>query len=338
MKCRTAIWGLALGLILGFLSPQLLAAQGLTKINFNEVVHAISYAPHYVAFENKFFEKEGLDLKMQTGWGAHKTIPALLSGEADVSFIGPESSIYMVKQGAQPGKQVIIFAGFVQRDNLFLVARKPMPDFKWSDTKGKVILGWRKGSTPLMALKYALYLNKVDPDKDTQVVTNIEMTAQPGAFKSGMGDFNLSVEPTPSIFEKEGVGHTVASIGVATGILPYTVYAATSDYIEKNPQIIQKVTNAVYRGLLWTQSHSAEEIAKVITPQFPKVDLDIITMSVRRYKNQDHWPKIPVMTKEDFDRFQDIMIYNKEIDSKVDYDKIVTNKFANKAVELIKEP
>lgn len=338
MKYRIAVWGVVISFLLGCLSPQILSAQQKIKVNLNEVVHTLFYLPQYVSLEKKFFEKEGLEINMTTGWGAHKVVPAILSGEADIGLIGPEPSIYMVKQGAQPGKQLINFAQLTQRDGLFLTARKPMPNFKWSDTKGKVILGWRKGSTPLMTLKYGLYLNKVDPDKDTEIETNLDITAQPLAFKSGKGDFNLGVEPTPSIFEKEGVGHTVASIGLATGFLPYTGYVATVDYIKKNPHIIQKFTNAIYRGQLWVQSHTPEEITKVVVPQFPKIDLDVIEMSVRRYKNQDQWPKNPIINKEDFDRFQDIIIYNKELDRRVDYDQLVTTEFARKAAELIKEP
>lgn len=117
--------------------------KALAKVTLNEVAHSIFYAPQYVAIENGYFKDEGLDLTLVTGFGADKTMTAVISGEADIGFMGAEASIYAYQEGATD--PVVNFAQLTQRAGNFLVAREEMPDFKWEDLKGKKVLGGRKG-------------------------------------------------------------------------------------------------------------------------------------------------------------------------------------------------
>lgn len=113
------------------------------KITLNEVAHSIFYAPQYVAIEKGYFKDEGLDLTLVTGFGADKTMTAVISGEADIGFMGAEASIYAYQEGATD--PVVNFAQLTQRAGNFLVAREEMPNFKWEDLKDKKVLGGRKG-------------------------------------------------------------------------------------------------------------------------------------------------------------------------------------------------
>lgn len=115
----------------------------LTKVTLNEVAHSIFYAPQYVAIEEGYFAEEGLDLTLVTGFGADKVLTALISGEADIGFMGAEASIYAYQEGSTD--PAVNFAQLTQRAGNFLVAREEMPDFKWEDLKGKKVLGGRKG-------------------------------------------------------------------------------------------------------------------------------------------------------------------------------------------------
>ena len=68
---------------------------------------------------------------------------AVLSGQADIGFMGSESSIYTYNEGAKD--YVVNFAQLTQRAGNFLVSREPIEDFSWEDLKGKTVLGGRKG-------------------------------------------------------------------------------------------------------------------------------------------------------------------------------------------------
>ncbi len=119
------------------------AEKAPIKVELNEVAHSIFYAPMYVAIEEGYFEEEGLDVELVTGFGADKTMTAVLSGEADIGFMGSEASIYTYNEGAND--YVVNFAQLTQRAGNFLVAREKMEDFSWPDLKGKKVLGGRKG-------------------------------------------------------------------------------------------------------------------------------------------------------------------------------------------------
>ena len=117
--------------------------EELTEVTLNEVAHSIFYAPQYVAIEEGYFAEEGLKIDLVNGFGADKVMTAVISGEADIGFMGAEASVYAYQEGATD--PVVNFAQLTQRAGNFLVAREEMPDFQWSDLKGKKVLGGRKG-------------------------------------------------------------------------------------------------------------------------------------------------------------------------------------------------
>ena len=78
------------------------------SVTLNEVAHSIFYAPMYVAIENGYFEEEGIDLPLVTGFGADKVATAVVSGDADIGFMGSESSIYIYHQN--PDDYLVNFA------------------------------------------------------------------------------------------------------------------------------------------------------------------------------------------------------------------------------------
>ena len=260
----------------------------LTKVTLNEVAHSIFYAPQYVAIEEGYFAEEGLDLTLVTGFGADKVLTALISGEADIGFMGAEASIYAYQEGATD--PAVNFAQLTQRAGNFLVAREEMSDFKWEDLKGKKVLGGRKGGMPEMVFEYILRKNGLDPQKNLTIDQSIDFGSTAAAFTGdASADFTVEFEPSATALEKEGTGYVVASLGVDSGYVPYTSYSAKTSYMEKNPEIIQKFTNALQKGMEYVQSHTPEEIAEVIAPQFAETDLDTVTTIVKRYYEQDTW-------------------------------------------------
>lgn len=124
-------------------SSTVAATDELVSVTLNEVAHSIFYAPQYVAIENGYFEEEGINLTLVCGFGADKVMTAVLSGEADIGFMGSESSIYTYQEGAND--VIVNFAQLTQRAGNFLVAREEMTDFSWNDLKGREVLGGRKG-------------------------------------------------------------------------------------------------------------------------------------------------------------------------------------------------
>ena len=204
------------------------AAAGLTPVTLNEVAHSIFYAPQYAAIELGYFEDEGIDLTLVNGAGADKVMTAMISGDADIGFMGSEASIYTYANGNED--YAVNFAQLTQRAGNFLVAREEMPDFTWEDIKGKDVLGGRKGGMPEMVFEYILNQNNIDPAKDVNIDQSIDFGSTAAAFSEGQADFTVEFEPGATNLEKEGKGYVVASLGTDSGYVPYTAFSASNPF------------------------------------------------------------------------------------------------------------
>lgn len=308
-------------------------STNLKTIRLNEVVRSVFYAPMYVAINEGFFEEEGLAIDLSTGQGADKTIQQLLSGNVDIGFSGPEQVVYIYNQGRED--YPVVFGQLTQRDGSFLVGREEEENFDWSSLKGKEIIGGRPGGIPEMALEYVLKQNGLNPENDVKMVTNVDFTATAGAFKSGIGDYVALFEPTATMLEKDGAGNIVSSIGNEAGNISYTCFYTTKSYMDENPEIIQKFTNAIYKGQQWVQQHTSEEVADSIISFFPGTDKEVIVKVIDNYKNIEAYSETPEVSEDGLNKLMDIIQGYDEslITERPDFNIIVNNSFAKQAVK-----
>jgi NitT/TauT family transport system substrate-binding protein len=305
--------------------------DGKTKVVLNEVAHSIFYAPMYVAIENGYFAENGIDLELVTGFGADKTMTAVLTDEADIGFMGCESSIYTYAGGTED--YVVNFAQLTQRAGNFLVAREPIENFDWSMLKDKDVLGGRAGGMPEMVFEYILLKNNIDPAADLSIDQSISFGSTAAAFSGGQGDFTVEFEPHATLLEQKGDGYVVASLGEDSGYVPYTSFSAKKSYIASHQETIQAFTDALQKGMDYVNDHTPAEIAKVIAPQFEETDMDTLTRIVERYHAQDTWNTDLIFTEESFDLLQNILLEFKVLEQKVPYEDLVNTDFAQNAVE-----
>ena len=159
----------------------------LTKIRVAEVTHSMFYTPQYVALTEGFFKDEGLDVEIMLVPGADKVTAAVLSGDVEIGFCGPEATIYVYQSGEKDYLKT--FAQLTKKDGSFIVSRKKLNNFTIKDLIGKDIIGGRKGGMPEMTFEWALRENGIDPKKDVNIDTSIAFAAMQGAFIGGTGDF-----------------------------------------------------------------------------------------------------------------------------------------------------
>ena len=298
--------------------------EKVQKVNLAEVANTIFYAPQYVAIEKGYFEDYGIDIDLILTAGADKVTAALLSGDADVGFCGSEATIYVYNGGEKDYLKT--FAQLTQKDGTFLVSRKEYKNFKLDDLKGKTVIGGRAAGMPEMTFEYALKQNGIDPKNDLNIDTSVAFPAMSGAFIGGQGDFVTLFEPTATEVEKQGYGHVVASIGELGGIVPYTSYSARISYINNNKELIKNFDKAIQKGLDYVKNHSDKEVAKAILKQFPDTSLNDLTNAVKRYREIEAWAETTKFSEESFNHLQDIMIDYGELQSKVDYSKLIYNE------------
>lgn len=184
-----------------------------------------------------------------------------------------------------------------------------------------------------MVFEFILEKNGIDPKSDLTIDQSIDFGSTAAAFSGGQGDFSVEFEPHATSLEAKGDGYVVASLGEDSGYVPYTAFSAKKSYLDKNPKLIQSFTNALQKGMDYVSSHTPEEIAKVIQPQFEETDLATLTTIITRYYEQDTWKADLIFEESSFTLLQNILEQSGELPERVPYDKLVTTQFAQKAAD-----
>ena len=296
----------------------------LKKITLGEVTHSAFYAPLYVSKELGYFEEEGLDVEITLVSGANNVAAAVLSGDIDVGFCGPEATIYIYNANEQDYIQS--FAGLTKRDGQFIVSRKKIDNFEWNMLIGKEVLAGRIGGMPELNFENALRNTNISKSS-ININTSVDFASLTSAFLSGTGDFVNLFEPNATKLEKLGLGYIVASIGEKSGEMPYTAFNARKSYIQKNKDSLKKFTNAINRGLKYVRDHNEKDIANIILNQFPDTSLYDLENIVSRYKNADSWLDSPYIKEEMFKNLENIIINSGEISDYVPYEDLVNNMY-----------
>lgn len=308
-------------------------AADLVKLKMAEVVRSQFYIPMYVALGKGFVKEEGLDVELITTNGGDRAGALVLSGQADFGLAGPEVPIYIYN--GESADKPYIFSALTATDGLFLVSREKIENFKWSMIDGKKIMGWRPGSTPQLYLEYVLKKHKVNADTVKNIVTNIGPAARDGAWISGQGDFAIFNEPNFTKLEQAGKAHLIASIGKEVGRADYTLFFAKKSWIEKNPALAQKWTNAIAKAQAYVKTASAADIADAIAPFFPSLTKEDNITVVNRYRTVGVpiWATSTMPDKDGLAKAQEIMVLGGVLteDKKVPYEKLVITTFAEKA-------
>lgn len=330
---RTLQGGLAVAGTAAVARPGIIRAQskGPVKIRYSEVVRSILYAPKYVAIANGYFKDAGLDVTMTTANGGDKLMPLLLSGAADIGLLGPEVPIYVLNSDSPVKTKV--FCGLTVTDGFMLMGREKVDKFQWSMLKGKEILGFRPGSTPLLYLEEAMRMNGIDPLKDVKLNNNVAIPARVGSWLAGQNQFGIFTEPDPAQLELDGKAFLCASIGETVGPADYTVFCATTKYIAENPEAVQAWTNAILKAMTWTQTAPLGDLVKALAPFFPGVAEKAVEGASARYRRLGMWKTTPVIEEKPIEKFQDILVNGRvlEKDKRIKFADLVTNDFARKA-------
>ncbi len=316
------------------------AAQAQTTVvNYMEVIRSIFYLPSYIAIEKGYFKEEGLDVKMDTGWGTAKVIPPFIGGQRDIVLLGPESQVY-IENSPSPDKSKI-FCQLTAKDGLLLLSRKKMApnEFKWAMVKGKDYLDWTNGTTPQIDSLWVLKKHGINPQKDlANYMTNVASGNRDSAWIAGKGDFGTFFEPTASLIEREGKGQVVASLGNEIGPMGFTTFMATDKFIAKNPKVVQGWCNAIQKAQNYVATGSPADMAKLVKPHFMALEYDLMLNSIKRYQGLGVWARDVTYSEQSLNKLQDIMVEGGVLkaDQKISYAKAATKTFSENARKAVK--
>ncbi len=307
--------------------------EGMKTLQINEVTHSVFYAPLYLAESLGYFAEENIKIELTNGGGADNVMSAVLSGDADIGFCGPEAALYVLIGGSNDVPTV--FGQLTKRDGSFLVSRTPEPNFQWTDLKGKEILAGRKGGVPAMTFEYVLKNNNMKDGVDVALNYDVAFNLMTSAFEAGTADYCTMFDPVAYEYEAAGKGYVVASVGEASGEVPYTCFMAKNSWLKKNQAYAEGFLRAVTKAVKYVNETPSQTVAPYLVSYFEGVSVTSLAASVERYKAIDSWRTELSMTEDSFTRLQDIIDYAGELERRATLAELVNNEYAKKVYEEV---
>ena len=307
--------------------------NGIKTLKINEVTHSVFYAPLYLADSLGYFEEENIKISLTNGGGADNVMASVLSGDSHIGFCGPEAALYVLIGGSNDVPTV--FGQLTKRDGSFLVSRKPEPDFKWEDLQGKEILAGRKGGVPAMTFEYILSQKGLQDGKDLTLNYDVSFNLMTSAFEAGVADYCTMFDPVAYEYEAAGKGYVVASVGEASGEVPYTCFMAKESWLNKNEEWAEGFLRAVTKAVKYVNETPSAQIASYLTEYFDGITEAALAASVERYRAIDAWRTELSMTEDSFNRLQDIIENAGELSRRATLNELVDNSYAQKVYNEI---
>ena len=332
LKCICATLTACLAL-LSFPACKTEDSGDMKTLRVNEVTHSVFYAPLYLADSLGYFTDENIKIELTNGGGADNVMSSVLSGDSHIGFCGPEAALYVLIGGSTDVPTV--FGQLTKRDGSFLVARAPDPDFKWENLKGKEILAGRKGGVPAMTFEYVLNQNNLFDGKDVRLNYDVAFNLMTSAFEAGTADYCTMFDPVAYEYEAAGKGYVVASVGEASGEVPYTCFMAKQSWLSKNQNTTEAFLRAVTKAVKYINENPADTVATYLSKHFEGITNEALAASVTRYKSIDAWRTELTMTESSFNRLQDIIENAGELTRRAKMFELVNNTYAQSAYKTI---
>jgi NitT/TauT family transport system substrate-binding protein len=293
-----------------------------------EPFRSIFYAPQFVTLYGGHFAAEGFDVEVRTASAGMSSAGALVEGAAQVSLGGVMRSLDLVDRGGPP---LIHFAEVNSRNGFFLLRRQAQPSFAWSQLVGRTVLSFAEAPTPWQCMLTVLKRNGVDPST-VRIERTLPVAEAVAAFKAGRADFLETGQPFAEILLAEGAAYLAASMGEATGPLPFSSYMTTAEYLRTERDALTRFTRALYRAQQWMARASAAEVAGLIAPAFPDVAPDVRVAVVARYLAQNTWAADPILRAPGYEYLQQILLDGGFIQHRHRYEDLIDTSIAQAVV------
>jgi len=295
-----------------------------------ETFRSVFYTPIYVSVAGGFLETEGLDVDFKTcpPEFAHP-LSALNRGGADIAQSGIMRSIISSDWGAVTVP--MHFAKINSRDGFFVLSRIKQEPFLWESLKGAKLIPVGFSPMPWASLQFALRRHGVEPD-ELDLVTGLSFDDGISAFREGHAEYIHVPQPAAELLLDDGMGHVAAALGPENGHLAYSSFAATNQFLDSQPETVQRFTIGFANALEWLAANNAQEVGQAIASFFPEVSLELVVKSVARLKAQDNWPTDPVLAQPEYENLHDILVAAGLAKERQPYSKVVRTDIVETAL------
>ena len=295
MHMRATISGLAMAAALvvgcGGEEEKSGAKGELTKVQIASAPN-VFLAPLYVAKDEGYFEKEGVDAQIVEIEAGTDSVAALVSGNAQIADVGFDDLIELKEEGEEG---LVMNHNILNRVTLTLVMNKdkateldvsrdsPLKE-RYAALKGLRLGITSPGAPTDKYTRYYLRQAGLNPEKDAEIIPLGGGASLLGALESGQIDAYQLSPPTPYVAEKEGFG-TVLIDGPSGDVKEfsdflYTAFAANKEWAEENPEAAAGFSRALKKASAKIDE-DPEAAAKQIVDDLGTKDLEVTERTLK---------------------------------------------------------
>ena len=181
-----------------------------------------------------------------------------------------------------------------------------------------------------MTFEYVLNEHNLYDGKDVTLNYDVAFNLMVSAFEAGTADYCTMFDPVAYEYEAAGKGYVVASVGEASGEVPYTCFIAKNSWLKKNGEVTEGFLRAITKAVKYINETPSATVAPYLSAYFEGVTVNSLAASIERYRKIDAWRTELSMTEDSFERLQDIIENAGELTRRAELDELVDNSYAKK--------
>jgi NitT/TauT family transport system substrate-binding protein len=310
------------------------ASRAVLRMNQGDASEArIYYCAHFVAEALGYFEANDLSVTFTTTQSGGHTIqggqiPAVLSGEADLTIGGPMVTMKNYEDG---GPALVSFCAAVERNPWVLASGKQTEALTIADLRGKRVIDVGNVGTASLCFRWLLRTHGLG-EQDVDVIAG--SGSQEQDFRdvaSGTVDYALhSLHAlAPSI--TSGQLFLACDLAGPTQPVPWSAYIARPDVVATRRKDFVAFTRAIGQALDWVRSQAASKVAAVVASYYPDYPLEALTVAIEGYQRAEVFATSTALAKSDFDHFAAILRQSGWLERDVPYERLVDTSLTSQS-------
>jgi NitT/TauT family transport system substrate-binding protein len=246
-------------------------------------IDKVIYLPAMLTQQLGYFKDEGVDVKLMTEPSGASAETELVANKVDgvVGFYDHTVTLQAQGKCVESVVQMAKVPGEVE-----MVSTKASGLSAPADFKGKKLGVTSAGSSTDYLTQYLATKSGVDPKDYTTVAVGAGSTFLTG-LQRGSIDAGMTTDPTVEAVLNQGAGKVLLDMRTEQGteqalggLYPASSLYMNCDYVQKNPQTVQKIADALVKTLGWINSHSAADIAAKMPTEYSGGDMATYTKSI----------------------------------------------------------
>ncbi|MCC7546518.1 MAG: ABC transporter substrate-binding protein [Burkholderiales bacterium] len=245
---------------------------------------ALFYLPLTLAERLGYFAAEGLQVKILDFAGGAKALQAMMGGSADFVSGGIDHVLTLRARGQKLQSFVLQTA----TTSIALGVARGRTFRSAADLAGMKVGVTAPGSSTHMVVNHLLTAAGLRAD-DVSIIGVGTGPAAVAAMKAGHIDALANVEPAITILKRSGAMNVVVETMSERGcrqvfgeLLPVGSLYTREAFIRQNPAIVQGLTNAMVKALLWLQKATPQQVLQAVPAQYAMGDPAVYLAAYQR--------------------------------------------------------